>query len=110
MAAQSQKSFRRWYTRLVLVSMVWLSSWLLRGLFLTLRPIYVQRHFEHRVKDSGQPALLAIWHGRLLYFVHLYRHMAATVLVSRSKDGAAHKLDFFSPYVQFMCSATSSIG
>ncbi len=87
MAAKSQKFFRRWYTRLVLVSTVWLSSWLLRGLFLTLRPIYVQRHFEHCVKDSGQPALLAIWHGRLLYFVHLYRHMAATVLVSRSKDG-----------------------
>ena len=67
--------------------LAWLASWLLRALFRTLRPIFIQRDFENQVMDTGQPVLLAIWHGRLLYFIHLYRNQTATALVSRSKDG-----------------------
>jgi hypothetical protein len=37
--------------------------------------------------DGGKPVLLAFWHGRMLYFIHLYRHLSSTVLVSHSKDG-----------------------
>jgi lysophospholipid acyltransferase (LPLAT)-like uncharacterized protein len=64
-------------------------SWLLQGLYATLRPVYVQRHFERRVWQGEKPVLLAFWHGRMLYFVHLYhRHrMRFTVLVSHSQDG-----------------------
>ena len=73
--------------RLVWTSAIWLASWLLRALFVTLRPIYVQRHFEQMMLQRQTPCILAVWHGRLLYFVHLYRWRFATMLVSRSKDG-----------------------
>jgi lysophospholipid acyltransferase (LPLAT)-like uncharacterized protein len=63
------------------------TSWLLQGLYATLRPVYVQRHFERRVWQDEQPVVLAFWHGRMLYFVHLYRHTRFTALVSQSKDG-----------------------
>ena len=75
------------YTHLSTTLIAWLAYWLLQGLFLTLRPIYIQRHFEGTVQDSAQRPLLAIWHGRLLYFIYLYRHIKGAVLVSQSKDG-----------------------
>jgi lysophospholipid acyltransferase (LPLAT)-like uncharacterized protein len=31
--------------------------------------------------------LLAVWHGRALYFLHRYQHQRLTILVSHSKDG-----------------------
>jgi lysophospholipid acyltransferase (LPLAT)-like uncharacterized protein len=64
-----------------------LTGWLLRSLYLTLRPVYIQRQFERRVWNTGKPVLLAFWHGRMLYFVHLYHRAHFTVLVSRSRDG-----------------------
>jgi lysophospholipid acyltransferase (LPLAT)-like uncharacterized protein len=76
-----------WRSHVFIAVLACLATWLLRGLFLTLRPIYVQREFEHQVMDTGQPALLAVWHGRLLYFISLYRQQTGTVLVSPSKDG-----------------------
>jgi lysophospholipid acyltransferase (LPLAT)-like uncharacterized protein len=65
----------------------WLASWLLRGLYATLRPLYVQQRFEHAVRDAGVPCIIAFWHGRLLYVLRLYQGQRATVLVSRSRDG-----------------------
>jgi lysophospholipid acyltransferase (LPLAT)-like uncharacterized protein len=65
----------------------WLASWLLRGLYATLRPVYVQQCFEHAVRDVGGPCVIAFWHGRLLYVLRLYQGQRATVLVSRSQDG-----------------------
>lgn len=62
-------------------------SWGLRGLYATLRPVYLARHFEQEVWGTGTPALLAFWHGRLLYFLHLYHHKRITVMVSQSQDG-----------------------
>jgi lysophospholipid acyltransferase (LPLAT)-like uncharacterized protein len=78
---------QQWRSRLFIAIRAWLVYWLLQCLFLTLRPIFVQRDFEHQLIDTGRPALLAIWHGRILYFIHLYRHQTGTVLVSSSKDG-----------------------
>ena len=72
---------------LMWASAIWLASWLLRALFVTLRPIYVHRHFEQTILHRQTPCILAVWHGRLLYFVHLYRWRFATILVSHSKDG-----------------------
>lgn len=66
---------------------VWLTSWCLRGLLMSLRPVYVQQQFEQHLWKAGTPFLLAFWHGRLLYFMRLYRHCAFTVLVSHSRDG-----------------------
>lgn len=87
MAVKAKKSFSGWCADLPVSMLAWLAYWLLRGLFLTLRPIYIQRNFACRIQDRAQPALLAIWHGRLLYFIHLYRHTKGTVLVSQSRDG-----------------------
>lgn len=66
-----------------------LLSWLLRGLFGTLRPEYVQRQLEQQAQGGRQPILFAFWHGRMLYFMKLYEYLGArvTVLVSQSRDG-----------------------
>jgi lysophospholipid acyltransferase (LPLAT)-like uncharacterized protein len=85
-----QRSWARWikrHERLWLTVGVWLSSCLLRGLLVTLRPVYVQKQFEQRVCKRNTPFLLACWHGRALYFMRLYRHRSFTLLVSHSRDG-----------------------
>jgi len=66
-----------------------LLSWLLRGLFGTLRPEYVQRQLEQQAQGGRRPILFAFWHGRMLYFLKLYAYLGArvTVLVSQSRDG-----------------------
>lgn len=66
-----------------------LLSWLLRGLFGTLRPEYVQRQLERQAQGGPRPILFAFWHGRMLYFLKLYEYLGArvTVLVSQSRDG-----------------------
>ena len=70
-------------------AVVRLLSWLLRGLFVTLRPEYVQRQVERRVQGARTPILLALWHGRILYFLKLYEYLGSrlTILVSQSSDG-----------------------
>jgi lysophospholipid acyltransferase (LPLAT)-like uncharacterized protein len=69
----------------------WLTFWVLRGLCLTLRLTLLGEEKGRKILDQGQPLLVAIWHGRLLYFLHLYmqryRRFPVTVLVSRSRDG-----------------------
>lgn len=77
----------QWRSHIYNAILARLAYWFLRGLFLTLRPIHIQRHFEHQTMGIGQPTLLAFWHNRLLYFVHHYRHITGTALVSQSKDG-----------------------
>ena len=66
-----------------------LLSWLLRGLFGTLRPEYVQRQLEQQAQGRRRPILFAFWHGRMLYFLKLYEYLGArvTILVSHSRDG-----------------------
>jgi lysophospholipid acyltransferase (LPLAT)-like uncharacterized protein len=76
-----------WYRRWLMACVVELLTWGLRILYCTLRPVYVQQHFEQQLRSAGMPVLLAIWHGRMLYFLHLYRRERSTILVSRSKDG-----------------------
>jgi lysophospholipid acyltransferase (LPLAT)-like uncharacterized protein len=72
--------------RQVLVRLV---GWLLRGLFVTLRPEYVKRQLEQQVRSSRSPVLFTLWHGRMLYFVKLYEDLGprVTILVSQSRDG-----------------------
>lgn len=76
-----------WHHRWLMVGAVHLVSWGLRALYCTLRPVHVHQHFEHRAWNCGTPVLLAFWHGRMLYFLHLYHRQRFTVLVSRSRDG-----------------------
>ena len=66
-----------------------LLSWLLRGLFGTLRPEYVQRQLAQQAQGGRRPILFAFWHGRMLYFLKLYEYLGArvTILVSQSRDG-----------------------
>ena len=75
---------RRW----LMACVVQLLTWGLRLLYVTLRPIHVQQHFERRVWSGDTPVLLAFWHGRMLYLVHRYHRQCITALVSRSQDGA----------------------
>ena len=76
-----------WHRRWLMTGAVQLVTWGLRLLYVTLRPVYVQQHVERRVWSAGTPVVLAFWHGRMLYFVHLYHRHHLTVLVSRSRDG-----------------------
>ncbi len=69
---------------------VWLISWLLRGLFLTLRPVEIDQQILRDLLDDDASFVVAFWHGRLLFPLQLpqvYRERRATVLVSRSRDG-----------------------
>ncbi|MDH3599881.1 MAG: lysophospholipid acyltransferase family protein [Candidatus Tectomicrobia bacterium] len=68
----------------------WFASWVLRGLFLTLRPMSVQQSILGRLIQEKTPFVLAFWHGRMLYALQLaqiYRQVRVTVMVSRSQDG-----------------------
>lgn len=76
-----------WYRRWLLPCAVRLSIWGLRALYGTLRPVYVHRHYERHAWSRGRPVILAFWHGRMLYVVHLYHRQRFTALVSRSRDG-----------------------
>lgn len=76
-----------WYRRWLMASAVRLLAWGLRLLYVTLRPVHVQQHFERCAWNGGTPVLLAFWHGRMLYFLHRYHRQRFTILVSRSKDG-----------------------
>jgi lysophospholipid acyltransferase (LPLAT)-like uncharacterized protein len=76
-----------WYRRWLLTGAVPLVTWGLRLLSVTLRPVHVQQHFKRRVWSGGTPVVLALWHGRMLYLVYLYRRQRFTILVSRSRDG-----------------------
>lgn len=47
---------------------------------------------EHRERfdtlvDQGQPALYALWHGRLLPLTYFHRHRDIAAMVSQSRDG-----------------------
>lgn len=69
---------------------VWLVSWILRGLFLTLRPIEIDQQIVRCLLESDTSIVVAFWHGRLLFPLQLaqvYRERRLTVLVSRSRDG-----------------------
>ena len=70
-------------------AVVRLLGWLLRGLFVTLRPEFVQRQVEQQTQAARAPILFAFWHGRMLYFMKLYEYLGArvTILVSHSRDG-----------------------
>ena len=76
-----------WYRRWLMAGAVRLLTWGLRFLYCTLRPVHVQQHFERCVWSGGTPVVLAFWHGRMLYFLHLYHRQRFTILVSRSRDG-----------------------
>ncbi len=68
---------------------VWVTSWGVRLLGFTLRPVYIHPQHEQCAWSSGRPVLLAAWHGRALYLLrHYYRQRQHfTVLVSHSRDG-----------------------
>jgi lysophospholipid acyltransferase (LPLAT)-like uncharacterized protein len=75
------------YHRWLMAGAARLLAWGLCILYRTLRPVYVQQHFERRVWHGGTAILLACWHGRMLYFPHLYYRQRFTILVSHSQDG-----------------------
>ena len=75
------------FQHLVRYTIAWLLPWLIRGLILTFRPVYVQEHIVRGVAQSGRPLLLACWHGRMFCCFPLYRRYRLVALVSRSRDG-----------------------
>ena len=76
-----------WHRRWLMTGAVQLVTWGLRLLYVTLRPVHVQQCVERRMWNGGTPIVLAFWHGRMLYFLHLYHRQRFTILVSHSRDG-----------------------
>jgi lysophospholipid acyltransferase (LPLAT)-like uncharacterized protein len=69
---------------------IWVTSWLLRGLCATLRPVYVPQNAFGQAMADGKPFIFVTWHGRLLYLFHFERWTRGrdcTFLVSQSRDG-----------------------
>jgi lysophospholipid acyltransferase (LPLAT)-like uncharacterized protein len=78
------------WTRFITAVAIRTVSWLLWGLCLTLRPVYVPQNVFREALADGYPFIFVTWHGRLLYLFHFYRWTRSrdcTFLVSRSRDG-----------------------
>lgn len=63
-------------------------GWLLILIFGKLTKIeYIGREHFLRLKESGRPFILSIWHGRILLPIYLHRKDGVNVIVSEHRDG-----------------------
>lgn len=61
----------------------------LSGLMRTVA-VHIDAHADaRRMREAGQGALYAFWHGRMLPLIFLHRERAGVVLVSQHRDGEA---------------------
>jgi lysophospholipid acyltransferase (LPLAT)-like uncharacterized protein len=85
--------------RLALVLIPILGSVLIRLLGLTWRFTQVRREEAEGNRANGQPCIYALWHGRMLPLMYLYRNRGVYALVSQHRDGElavrmVHKLGY----------------
>ena len=67
--------------------LTWAAGWLLWGLSLSWRVRLDHREHVESVRAAGRPAILALYHGRMLMGARLLRPFASLVMVSHSRDG-----------------------
>ncbi len=62
---------------------------LCRFLFGAQKVVFIDRDHETKILDAGSPRILSVWHGRLIFLAHVYRHNPTEwqALVSASSDG-----------------------
>ena len=72
----------------VIAVLTWLSVFLLRNLFRSLRMSYVGREMLDRlIRAEGRRVMAAFWHGRLLMMPFAHPEVSWAVMVSRHPDG-----------------------
>ena len=72
----------------VIAVLTWLSAFLLRNLFRSLRMSYVGREVLDRlIRAEGRRVMAAFWHGRLLMMPFAHPEVSWAVMVSRHPDG-----------------------
>ena len=72
----------------VIAVLTWLSAFLLRNLFRSLRVSYVGREVLDRlIRAEGRQVMAAFWHGRLLMMPFAHPEVSWAVMVSRHPDG-----------------------
>lgn len=72
----------------VIAVLTWLSAFLLRNLFRSLRMSYVGREvFDRLIRAEGRRVMAAFWHGRLLMMPFAHPEVSWAVMVSRHPDG-----------------------
>ncbi|MGH7479546.1 MAG: lysophospholipid acyltransferase family protein [Candidatus Methylomirabilales bacterium] len=72
----------------VIAVLTWLSAFLLRNLFRSLRMSYVGREVLDRlIHAEGRRVMAAFWHGRLLMMPFAHPEVSWAVMVSRHSDG-----------------------
>ena len=72
----------------VIAVLTWLSAFLLRNLFRSLRMSYVGREVLDRlIHAEGRRVMAAFWHGRLLMMPFAHPEVSWAVMVSRHPDG-----------------------
>lgn len=73
---------------IVIAVLTWLSVFLLRNLFRSLRMSYVGREVLDRlIHAEGRRVMAAFWHGRLLMMPFAHPEVSWAVMVSRHPDG-----------------------
>jgi len=65
----------------------WLAGWLMRAGARTLRRIDLGREHPEGCWARGERLIIAFWHGRLLMMPFAYPGTAATILISRHREG-----------------------
>ena len=72
----------------VIAVLTWLSAFLLRNLFRSLRMSYVGRNvLDQLIRAEGRRVMAAFWHGRLLMMPFAHPEVSWAVMVSRHPDG-----------------------
>jgi len=64
-----------------------LASWIIRGLFCSIRPAFIGEERVQSLWAKSENAILAFWHEQLLLMVKGYRGPGSKILISASKDG-----------------------
>ena len=65
-----------------------LGGYILDAILATVRWEVVGGEHHRRLVEAGQPYVLTVWHGRLLFIGHLHRGGGHRLMISLSKDGA----------------------
>jgi len=72
----------------VVAVLTWLSVFLLRSLFRSLRMSHVGREVpDQLIRAEGRRVMAAFWHGRLLMMFFAYPEVSWAIMVSRHPDG-----------------------
>ena len=78
---------RKWTTKLSLQIVPFLSYWLIKIWFSTIRVTEHDRTFRDQCREHERAIILTVWHNAIFYLFYHIRHSPGVALVSSSRDG-----------------------